>query len=361
MTHTTPDPDSLRVTVRYRRHYRIPGHPDPLPSATSVKPPKEFKTRTPLGGFVPVAALRTAEWALDNRARLADMDPDLLLEEAALAPERAMKEAADRGTNVHDALAAHILGQPAPELTAEENGYYQAGLSFLADWDPTFIAVELVVWVSDLEVAGTCDWIASINLDGRPVVVLGDWKTRGNGRHGAYPEEAAQLGIYSMATTGVIDTDTVVDLPPVEQLAVVSLTENGSYGFYPIDLDHGRSAAAHMVTCYRGSQLVEQIGKQAIGSPVVAAPTMSTLDESLLDQRVAWLRERLRALTPAARVEASKTWPPDAPRKAAAICSHTEVDDIAACLDRVEAAHQIPFGPSDPAQPAATKASLTAR
>jgi hypothetical protein len=353
VTYTTPDPDSLRVTVRYRRHYRIPGVPDPLPSATSVKPPKEFKTRTPLGGFVPVAALRTAEWALDHRGELGDMDPDMLIEEAAAAPERAMKQAADRGTHVHDALAAHILGQPHPvDLTPEEDGYYRAGLQFLADWSPTFVAVELVVWVPDLDVAGTCDWIAVIELDGAPVVVLGDWKTRGNGRHGAYPEEAAQLGIYSLATSGVTDTDTVVDLPPIEQLAVVSLTEDGSYGFWPIDVNAGQSAAAHMVACYRGVQLLEQTGKNAIGTPIIAAPTQISIDEALLDQRIAWLRDRLKALTAEARAEAARTWPDTAPRKAAAICSHTEIDDIAACLDRVEAAHRVPFGPPDPAQPA---------
>lgn len=356
MTYTTPDPDSLRTTIRYRRHYRIPGHPTPLPSATSVKPPKEFKTRTPGGQFVPLAALRVAEWALDQRHNLADLNPDILIEEGAAANDRALKQAADRGTNVHDALAAHILGQDELELTAEEQGYYAAGRRFLDDWTPTFVAVELVVYVDDLEVAGTCDWIAQIDMPGHgPVVILGDWKTRGNGRHGAYPEEAAQLGIYSLATRGVVDADTVVDLPPVEQLAIVSLVEDGSYGFYPIDVALGRSAATHMVATYRGVQLLEQIGKQAIGTPVVTEPAQTTLaDDLALSTRIVWLRKRIEALTPAARLEASKTWPDGAPRKAAAICSHTEIDDIAACLDRVEAAHQIPFGPSDPATPAPT-------
>src|SRR5690606_11050492 len=139
----------------------------------------------------------------------------------------------------------------------------------------------------------------------------------GNGRHGAYPEEAAQLGVYSLATSGVTDADTIVDLPPIEQLAVVSLVEDGSYGFWPIDVKAGQSAATHMVTCYRGVQLLEQTGKQAIGPPIVSAPVQTSIDGALLDQRIAWLRDRLKALPAGARAEAAKTWPDTAPRKAA--------------------------------------------
>jgi hypothetical protein len=142
-------------------------------------------------------------------------------------------------------------------------------------------------------------------------------------------------------------------MPTVDDLAIVSLTADGSYALYPVDVDLARSAAVHMRQAHAGGQLVTQVGQSAIGTPVVAAPSQVTLDDEMrLAERIDWLRGRLRALTPAARLEASKTWPAGAPRKAAAICAHSEIDDIARCLDAVEAAHGIPFGPLDPATPA---------
>lgn len=347
--HTTPDPDAYRTNLRGRRHYLFDGH-DPMPSATSIKPPKEFRSRTPLGTSVPLDVLRAAEWVLDNRRHLDEVtDADLLIEEISISPQVALRKASQRGTNVHDAIAAYILGQDdGPELNDDELGFYRAALEFIDDYQVEFIAAEVVVVVPAMGVAGTVDWIGRTN--GR--AVIGDWKTRG-ARHGAYPEEAGQLGVYSHAEymlTGPAP-GTQVPMPIIDELAVVSLVSDGSYALYPIDVDQARSTATHMHQSWAGAQLVDQVGRQAIGSPVVAAPKASTLEQSLLDRRIEWLRARLKALTPSARVEASKTWPDTAPRKAAEICSHNEIDDIARCLDRVEAAHEIPFGPCDPATP----------
>ncbi len=358
--YTTPDPDALRVTVNYRRHYRLPGLTDPLPSATSIKPEKVFKTRTPRGEYVELAGVRAAEAALEavHDGGLDTWTADDLFEHVATAALRNMRTAGTRGENVHDALANVMLGRDvAPRLTDEETGYFNAGMAFLSDYAVEPLAVEIVLSVPDLEVAGTADWIARIH--GR--TVLGDWKTRGGRRHGAYPEEVGQLGVYTLAATMHPDGDTTVPMIPVDDIFIVSLTEDGSYALYPVDLELARSTATHMRTAWAGQQLIQQVGRQAIGTPVVAAPVQTTLEQdALLDQRIAWLRDRMKALTPAARVEASKTWPDTAPRKAAAICAHTEIDDIARCLDRVEANHHIPFGASDPATPPATKTSLKA-
>lgn len=345
--HTTPDPDAFRRTVGGKRHYVI-GDSAPVPSATSIKPEKVFWSATPLGTRAPLDAIRCAEWAVENRDRIADLDPDLLLEEVADAPRAALNVAAQRGTNVHDALAAHILGQDEHALAPDEHAYYMAGRAFIDDYSPEWIATEVIVVVDDLEVAGTTDWVARIN--GK--VIIGDWKTRGK-RHGAYAEEAAQLGVYSLATAMVVGDHpgTRIPMPTVDEVAVVSLSLDGSYALYPIDVDKARSAATHMRQAWAGQQLVAQVGRQAIGTPVVAAPVQQTLGDTSLTDRITWLRGRLGALPAAAKSEAARTWPDPAPRKAAAICSHGEVDAIAACLDRVEAAHGIPFRAPDPATP----------
>ena len=353
--YTTADPDALRVTRNYRRHYQLPGYNHPLPSATSIKPEKVFKTKTPRGEYVELAGVRAAQAALEaiQDGGLDTWQADDLFEHVATAALRNMRQAGDRGNHVHDALAAVMLGgddEIADNLTDEEQGYFLAGMEFLRDYEVQPIAVEIVVSVPDLEVAGTADWIAHI----ADKTVLGDWKTRGGGRHGAYPEEVGQLGIYTLANQMHPDADTVVPMPELDDILIVSLTEDGSYALYPVNLEQARATAVHMRTAWAGQQLVQQVGQAAIGAPVVAAPVQQTLEQdALLDQRIAWLRNRLKALTPAARVEASKTWPITAPRKAAGICAHTEIDDIAACLDAVEAAHGIPFGPNDPAQPPA--------
>lgn len=345
--HTTPDPEAFRRVVGGKRHYVL-GDGPPVPSATSIKPEKTFWSATPLGTRAPLDAIRCAEWTVENRDRIGDIDPDLLVEEIAGAPKAALNVAAQRGTNVHDALSEHILGQTPRDLAPDEHAYFKAGLAFIDDYQPEWIATEVIVDVPELDVAGTTDWIARI----AGKVIVGDWKTRGK-RHGAYPEEAAQLGVYSFATAMIVGDHpgTRVALPEIDELAVVSLSLDGSYALFPIDVVAARSAATHMRQAWAGQQLVAQVGQQAIGTPVIAAPVQQTLDDTSLADRVAWLRARLGALTPAAKAEASKTWPAHAPRKAAAICSDTEIDAIAACLDRVEAAHDIPFGPSDPAAP----------
>jgi hypothetical protein len=108
---TTANPDGYRETVAGRRTYTggVLGEGN-LRSVTSIKPEKPFKSRTPLGTVASLDAIRAAEWVLKNRDRLDELEPDLLVEQIAYAPIAALREAGDRGSRVHDAVAQIALG-----------------------------------------------------------------------------------------------------------------------------------------------------------------------------------------------------------------------------------------------------------
>jgi hypothetical protein len=356
---TTPDADAFRETVNGRRTYTggVVGEAN-LRSVTSLKPEKIFKSRTPLGAFASLDAIRAAEWVAKNLDRLDEMEPDVLVDQIALAPVAALREAGDRGTRVHDAIAAKILGEPTLTLTEDEQAYVDAAFQFVADYGVEFIAVETICVIESLGAAGTIDWIGQAGSK----LLLGDWKSRGGAsRHGAYPEEAAQLGLYSLADRLVTGDypGTKVAMPTVDELAVVSLRPDGSYSAFPVDIDGAQEAAKNMVGAFVHGQDLAETGTNAIGEPATGTAPPPPID-TMLGLRRSWLRARISVLTPEARTWAARTWPADVAKKAA-LMSHDDITVVAVCLDAAEAEYDLPFFSPDPRTPKAASGSASPR
>lgn len=242
------------------------------------------------------------------------------------------------------------------DLPGDEAGYYRAALAFIDDYAVDFLAVEVICWLPEEGLAGTIDWIARLG----DRIVIGDWKTRGK-RHGAYPEEAAQLGSYSMAKHLVIGKfpGKLMPMPNIDGLMIVSLHANGTYHAYPLDLNEARAAANAMIGASYATEDLAVHGTRAIGDPMRGKAPPLPPDELLLARRL-WLRERVRALPAEAKDMTARMWPKHIPKKAD-VLHHDQIDSLVEVLGRAEAEHEVPFGATDPATPEPKPGSAKSR
>jgi hypothetical protein len=118
----------------------------------------------------------------------ADIEEALQL--AADEPERQRDIAAQRGSQVHEAIALALGGKPYP---SEWEPWVEAGRSFLDDFGLQVVAIERVLVSKRHGFAGSCDVVA-LGVDGGLTLV--DWKT---GRNPHLPEGALQVGAYCLA------------------------------------------------------------------------------------------------------------------------------------------------------------------
>lgn len=176
-----------------------------------------------------------------------------------------LKQAQDRGTNVHTYLECGLRGQPVKEWLPGEPGadYLPAVRSFLDTYQPEMVAAEVVCINRDLNgvgYGGTSDGL--IRIDGKTYWV--DWKSRGaDSDHGAYAEEAAQLGAYARAQYMLVEGPNGPQrqrLPKADGGLIVSVKPDG-VRIYPIDLD---KAVAYF-TKLHGWWIDKKDGTAAIG------------------------------------------------------------------------------------------------
>ncbi|MEU5974371.1 hypothetical protein [Streptomyces sp. NPDC047315] len=155
------------------------------------------------------------------------------------------KEArAEVGTAVHDVIEAHVLGQPIPEAllnSPEIQPYIDAFLRFVAEWQVTFEASEMVVGNETQGYAGTLDYLLRSPLIaaaiGAPAdaVIVGDTKTGGElDVKGVYPEAGIQMSAYRHAEVGWLRDGTRVPLPAMHTTGVVLHLRPEGYRLYPV-------------------------------------------------------------------------------------------------------------------------------
>lgn len=113
---------------------------------------------------------------------------EVALQRAAQEPERQREAAAQRGTDIHAAIAAALSGESYPP---EAGPWVEGALTFLAEAGLEPVAHEAVLVSRAHGFAGTCD-VAMAGRDGQPALV--DWKTGG-----IWPEAALQLAAYAIA------------------------------------------------------------------------------------------------------------------------------------------------------------------
>jgi len=360
-----PDPEQFRAEVYGSRWYidplpadtTWPATTDKWPSVTTIKKAwsKPFRKKLPTGDTVPLDAYWAAEFTVDNLPAinaLADDKPAVMALICG-AGKRTLNRAAERGTGVHAVLEDLAAGEEPDELLADPavRPYIPACRQFITDWAPIWIVTEFVVINRTIGFGGTGDAIVIVDIPGGGrYVALTDWKSRG-GKHGCYEEEVAQIGGYTLAdyiiVTGPDGHPTRTSMPDLDGGLVVSLGHDG-YQAYPVDLDQAQAAFRAMHASWTAQREGQKVARKARQRPLMpttptvvapASPTGTTTD------RVDWIRQRVVALGPEV---VAPSWPTGVPTLKQGGLTDDHINAVASVLDRLEAKHGIPFGPSDP-------------
>lgn len=280
------DADHYRVKVgRYGDRW----YTDPLPACEVAPAVTEGSDTWPS-----VSAIKNAssnDWTFVGLKRVAlalaekpdclnSLEYDALYERLKAINKLGLKQAQDRGTNVHTYLECGLRGQPVKAWMDGEPGseYLPAVRSFLSTHQPEMVAAEVVCinrGLHGIGYGGTSDGL--IRIDGKTYWV--DWKSRGaDSDHSAYPEESAQLGGYASADYMLVEGPDGPErqrLPEVDGGLIVSIKPDG-VRLYPIDLG---KAAAHFKSLHAW-WVAKLAAKAAIGKPLAprALPSTQPLD-----------------------------------------------------------------------------------
>lgn len=203
-------------------------------------------------------------------------------------------------------------------------------------------------------VAGTADRVVGC-ADG--VNRISDLKTGANLDY-SWLEIAIQLAIYANHTATATWHDKRnewvrgprIDVDKAKAIVVhLPATGDPACHIYTLDIEQG----------YAGYMLAQEVRewRKTKGLATVHRPGPAPLT---LEQ---WVRDRLAALTPEATADLKRLWPlrdgDDRPRRLDPGAPEADLDLLAAALDHIEGAHQLPFGPPRPGQ--ATPAKKTQR
>ena len=224
-----------------------------------------------------------AESAIDNAPALvkAIRRPDTRTEFydwLRRAHTRKKDERADIGSAVHNVIEAHVLGTPVPEDLAADPDmavYLEHFERFVAEWDVTFDASEMVVANPDELYAGTLDYLVRsprivvaliakglLPPDADPeVALMGDTKTGGEmctgdglcvkvrryefkscpgGLHsikGVYPTAGLQMSGYRSCSVAWLRDGTKVPMPPTHPVGIVLHLRPEGYALVPVRCD----------------------------------------------------------------------------------------------------------------------------
>lgn len=217
-----------------------------------------------------------------------------------------LSQAMRRGTNVHTWAECRAYGV-APYLPPSADGanYFPIVDKLWAELQPELVAAEVVAFhrtLNGVGYGGTSDGI--FRIFGKLYMV--DWKSRGeDSDHGAYPEEAGQLGAYCGAQYIVVADDDPANphgakriaVPELDGALIVSIKPD-SYEVYPVDLPKAIAhfEAMHAWWCARRSE-GKTIGSKWAPRRVVDAVPHSPTDPPH-DRRAA-MYVRVDALTKA--------------------------------------------------------------
>jgi hypothetical protein len=162
--------------------------------------------------------------------------------------QRIMSEAGALGGHLHTAIEAYIRGEAIPGFTEKEQEFWTAFLNFVAIERPRFVATELKLAHIEDGWAGTADCYAYLprRKDG---LWLLDWKTSKK----AYAEFALQLAAYQRALIAWEKDGTQIELPKVEQCAVVHIRPDKypDVGYRIVPMDTGDDVYECFLTARR--------------------------------------------------------------------------------------------------------------
>jgi hypothetical protein len=110
------------------------------------------------------------------------------LKKVGYASEHIVKKAGEEGTQVHDLIESYLLGEELNFLSSNDSPQYspdvwQMFLKFVDFWEeytPTLLETEVHLFSDEYKVAGTCDLVCEIEIDGKKELWVIDFKTSNN-------------------------------------------------------------------------------------------------------------------------------------------------------------------------------------
>lgn len=216
--------------------------------------------------------------------------------------------------------------------------------------------LEVCVVNPTLGVAGRLDLILT-DHEGR--LVVADRKTGG---YVSWLKFAMQFAVYVTATH-TWDGHQLAPMPDVRQdhaLLIHQPAGTGQCRLWRMDVGVGYEACLMALEVRRQRAAKPQTIGVAYDVPGDTETVLEqSLPEATVDELATWLRRRvdtLKADHPDAARALAARWPADvATFKHADTHTVVELAQIEAAIDRVEAAHQIPFGPPRPGKPTTSR------
>ncbi len=206
------------------------------------------------------AARTVAEYVTKNVDRvssLAKEDPAAAIDLMKGAPNRQADAAAAKGSDVHAAVEAWVLGQPQPEFPDAIAPMMGQFAMFLEEFKPTIEMSEATVYSRKHHYAGTLDSIMVIG-DTRLLV---DVKT-GKGIYG--DQVATQLAAYRFADFVGMPDGTEQPMPSVDGCAVLHLRPK-TYQFVPVVADD--TIFRYFLYAQQISQWCEDVSRSVLLAP----------------------------------------------------------------------------------------------
>lgn len=229
----------------------------------------------------------TADYAIDHWDELDALPISERRKRLIKAQYEVTQRAAARGRQAHD-LAERLLHGEAVAIPQGAEGFVNAAVTFIDEFDVQPIATEFTVWSDEWRWAGTCDLVADlIDPDDpepdpmlkRRVRWLLDFKTKTK-ESGVFGDAALQLAPYRCAEK-MIDPETgeEQDMIDVDRCGIVQLYADGTYRLVPVEAD---------LPEYTIFQYVQQVAlwmegnRSLVGDPI-APPRTSTFRLERID------------------------------------------------------------------------------
>ncbi len=223
----------------------------------------------PKPALIDWSARMAADYAINHWQELDGLMPSERHEAIRSARWSTLREAGERGREVHELVHRYLNGEP---VTPPEDlrGLFDAGCLFEDQWQVDELAVEVAVFHREapdegrpFAYGGRFDLLARL-ADER--LWLLDWKTS---LRGVFMEASLQLAAYRYSDFYVLEghvdehgAATEYPMPSVDRCGVVHLRADGSYDLVPLEADDRALevfTAAQVVAAFAGSDRDEWI------------------------------------------------------------------------------------------------------